>query len=310
MSNLRHVNAIAGRLSLRQPQRTSLEILDRVTEIAPPSKRADLAAALDVIRSEYPGVTDFERDFVSLCFIVRWAALAGEGVVLNKDGSLQRSARFRGPDLDSAVPAELVAVAGRLNNAFRRLGSGWAIFVEAQRHGAVSYPASTFADSASALVDAERKADFEEAGAHFESSYFLTFLYLPPAEDAARAETWLYEGRDHAGVDAREVLRGFVDRTDRILNLIDAFMPECVWLDDAETLTYLHSTISTKRHRVASSAAPSIRRRIAASSRPAPSERTRKTSSQMSSQASRGRDASWCMGDRATKRSGSHNRRI
>ncbi|MGR6532024.1 DEAD/DEAH box helicase [Brevundimonas sp. RM1] len=68
MSNLRHVNAIAGRLSLRQPQRTSLEILDRVTEIAPPSKRADLAAALDVIRSEYPGVTDFERDFVSLCF--------------------------------------------------------------------------------------------------------------------------------------------------------------------------------------------------------------------------------------------------
>jgi len=68
MSNLRHVNAIAGRLSLRQPQRASLEILDRVTEIAPPSKRADLAAALDVIRSEYPGVTDFERDFVSLCF--------------------------------------------------------------------------------------------------------------------------------------------------------------------------------------------------------------------------------------------------
>lgn len=68
MSNLRHVNAIAGRLSLRQPQRASLEILDRVTEIVPPSKRTDLAAALDVIRSEYPGVTDFERDFVSLCF--------------------------------------------------------------------------------------------------------------------------------------------------------------------------------------------------------------------------------------------------
>ena len=64
-----------------------------------------------------------------------WVALVGEGMVLNKDGSLQRTARFRGPDLDSAVPAELVAVAGRLNNAFRRLGSGWAIFVEvARRH--------------------------------------------------------------------------------------------------------------------------------------------------------------------------------
>ena len=59
------------------------------------------------------------------------------------------------------------------------------------------------------------------------SRYFLTFLYLPPAEDAARAESWLYEGRDRdEGVDAREVLRGFVDRTDRVLQLVEGFMPE------------------------------------------------------------------------------------
>jgi hypothetical protein len=40
----RHVNAIAGRLSLRMPQRESLEILDRITEIAPPRKDLDLPA--------------------------------------------------------------------------------------------------------------------------------------------------------------------------------------------------------------------------------------------------------------------------
>ncbi len=64
----RHVNAIAGRLSLRAPQRQSLEILDRITEIIPPHKGADLAAALATIRSEFPTVTDFEREFPSLCF--------------------------------------------------------------------------------------------------------------------------------------------------------------------------------------------------------------------------------------------------
>lgn len=68
MSNLRHVNAIAGRLSLRQPQRRSLEILDRVTEIVSPNKAADPAAALEIIKSEFPRVVDFERDFPSLCF--------------------------------------------------------------------------------------------------------------------------------------------------------------------------------------------------------------------------------------------------
>ena len=64
----RHVNAIAGRLSLRHPQRRSLEILDRITEIVPPRKDTDIAAALAVIHSEFPSVTDFERDFPSLCF--------------------------------------------------------------------------------------------------------------------------------------------------------------------------------------------------------------------------------------------------
>lgn len=64
----RHVNAIAGRLSLRAPQRRALEILDRLTEIAPPSKSTDPAAALEAIRREFPGVTDFEREFASVCF--------------------------------------------------------------------------------------------------------------------------------------------------------------------------------------------------------------------------------------------------
>ena len=64
----RHVNAISGRLSLRPPQRRSLEILDRITEIALPSKDSDADAALEAIRGEFPSVTYFERDFPSLCF--------------------------------------------------------------------------------------------------------------------------------------------------------------------------------------------------------------------------------------------------
>src|SRR2546428_6220990 len=64
----RHVNTIAARLSLRPPQWHSLEILDRVTEIVPPKTGSDVAAALATIRSEFPSVTDFEREFPSLCF--------------------------------------------------------------------------------------------------------------------------------------------------------------------------------------------------------------------------------------------------
>jgi type III restriction enzyme len=60
--------AIANRLSLRQPQRDSLEILDKVCELLPLSKDTDAAQALQAIQSAFPSVTDFERDFASMCF--------------------------------------------------------------------------------------------------------------------------------------------------------------------------------------------------------------------------------------------------
>ncbi|RVM14271.1 conjugal transfer protein TrbE [Sinorhizobium meliloti] len=195
-------------------------------------------------------LAEYRKKNAGLADFLPWAALVAPGVVLNKDGSFQRTARFRGPDLDSATPAELVATTARLNNALRRLGSGWAVFVEAQRNPANDYPESLFADEASALVDVERREQFEESGVLFESSYFLTFVWLPPAEEASRMEGWLYEGRERSGVDPWELLKGFVDRTDRVLHLFEGFVPEAGWLDDAETLTYLHSTVSVTRHRV------------------------------------------------------------
>jgi type IV secretion system protein VirB4 len=195
-------------------------------------------------------LAEYCRRAQSLADFLPWAALVREGVILNKDGSFQRTAKFRGPDLDSSTAAELVAITSRLNNALRRLGSGWAIFIEAQRLPAHSYPDSEFPDAASRLVDAERRAQFEEEGAHFESRYFLSLLWLPPADDATRAEAWLYENRANDGADWRAALNGFADRTDRVLALIEGFMPEAEWLDDGETLTYLHACISTRRQRV------------------------------------------------------------
>jgi len=63
-----HVNTISNRLSLRPPQRDSLEILARVCDIIPLHKNGNTAQALDIIKSEFPTVEDFERGFPSLCF--------------------------------------------------------------------------------------------------------------------------------------------------------------------------------------------------------------------------------------------------
>jgi len=67
MSN-RTVRIISQRLSLRQPQADSLEILADVLAQVTLPKGGDATAALEVIRDTYPSVEAFERDFPSLCF--------------------------------------------------------------------------------------------------------------------------------------------------------------------------------------------------------------------------------------------------
>lgn len=195
-------------------------------------------------------LTEYRRRGRALADYLPWAGLVAPGVVLNKDGAFQRTARFRGYDLDSAAPGELAAVAAQLNALLRRLGSGWALFAEAQRAEAQTYPESRFPDPVSQLVDEERRAAFEAEGAHFESRYRLTFLWLPPAEPSARAAGWLYEGKAQAGADWRAALGGFVDRTDRLLGLLQLCTAEAAWLSDEETLAYLHGTVSSRPQRV------------------------------------------------------------
>ncbi len=199
---------------------------------------------------------EYRRRSARLADFLPWAALVAPGVVLNKDGSFQRTAEFRGPDLDSATDAEVAAVAARLNSALRRLGSSWALFVEARRDPAAAYPESAFPDPVSMLVDAERKAAFVESGEHFESRFYLTLVYLPPAERRGRLEGLFVEGRSGAGLDWRGELSGFIDRSDRLLALLDGLMPKVVWLDDGQTLSFLHGAISTARQRVSAPETP------------------------------------------------------
>jgi type IV secretion system protein TrbE len=198
-------------------------------------------------------LAEYRKKTASLSDYLPWACLVGPGIVLNKDGSFQRTLRYRGPDLDSATEAELVSITARLNNILKRFGAGWALFFEAERVPANQYPGARFADAASWLVDQERYAAFSADGAHHESRYFLTFLYLPPPEHEGRAERLLYERSDEVAIETepRAQLEWFVTETDRALQMLQSILPEAEALDDSGTLTYLHDTISNKRHPVA-----------------------------------------------------------
>lgn len=199
---------------------------------------------------------EYQKRPERLADFLPWAALIAPGVVLNKDGSFQRTVRYRGPDLESAEPGELVGFCARVNNILKRFRSGWALFFEADRIPASGYPASRWRDPVAWLIDEERRARFED-GAHFESVFYLTFAYLPPSDRASKAEGLFFErtGRDEAPT-YRDQLDLFLTETGRAIDLLSGLTPECEVLDDDETLTFLHACISAKRHKVAAPAAP------------------------------------------------------
>jgi type IV secretion system protein VirB4 len=207
-----------------------------------------------------------------------WAVLVAPGVVLNKDGSFQATARFRGPDVRSATADELVSFAARANNVFKRLGSGWAAYVEADRREITDYPTGVFEDDLSRLIDAERAAAFEEAGAQFETVHHLTLQWTPPADASAKASAFFFaaDGKPKGSGKAkrktaeepasdvatdkqlglgREALAAFQRSTAHAFGLFEAMVADFHALDDDETLTYLKGAVSPRRQSVRAPAA-------------------------------------------------------
>jgi type IV secretion system protein VirB4 len=177
-----------------------------------------------------------------------WAALVAPGVVLNKDGSFLTAFRLRGPDLESSTEDELMAVRARLNNALKRLGTGWCLHLEARRRPADPYPAAETEVTAAWLVDAERQALFGAAETAFETDYRLALTWLPPADETRKVERVLFDGLAHPGRDWQAVLALFRREADALSDLLADTLPEARPLTDAELLGWLHACVTTKPH--------------------------------------------------------------
>ena len=179
-----------------------------------------------------------------------WAALVAPGVVLNKDGSFTTALRFRGPDLESSTEDELMAVRARLNNALKRLGTGWCLHAEARRRSAEPYPESVFDLDAAWLLDAERRDRFDSADPAFETDFRLALTWLPPADETRTLERWLFDGLAKGGQDWRLSLEAFRRETGVVTDLLADALPEIDRLGDAELLTWLHDTVSPRPFRI------------------------------------------------------------
>jgi type IV secretion/conjugal transfer VirB4 family ATPase len=150
-------------------------------------------------------------------------ALIGDGVLLQQDGSLVAGWFYRGPDMHSATHAEMHALTMRFNSVLR-LGSGWMLHADLIRSRAPGYPdEGAFPHAVTRVIDAERRQQFMDEGAHFESEYFLTLTYLPPLENEEKLKGWMFEGQRNgrSGI-AQQTLERFRARIEMFENVFGA----------------------------------------------------------------------------------------
>lgn len=194
---------------------------------------------------EYKALPDRVAD------LLPWAGLLTSGQVLTKTGELMAVLRFRGPDLESAGKIEQLGVALRLNNALKRLVGGWTVQTEAWRRETTDYPVSPWRHPVAQLLDAERQAQFQDAGRHFETDYYVTLIYKTPTERRQRAVQWLWEHvpADHVHYgQVRDYMDDVVQGLQRLLG--DVF-PYVERLHGSALLTYLHAAATLREHPVA-----------------------------------------------------------
>jgi len=154
--------------------------------------------ALAPFRSKAAGLPD----------LLNYAALIDEGIVQGKDGSMLAGFFFGGDDAASATASERNYLTALVNNYLARFGSGWAMWVDAARLASPGYPVpetSHFPEPVTALIDAERRAMFEQENRHFETEYALVLQFLPPLRRDSKLGELVYDddGRDDTSPEQR-----------------------------------------------------------------------------------------------------------
>ena len=165
-------------------------------------------------------------------------------VVLNKDGSIQTTWKYRGPDLNSSINEQLSIMTQQLNNVFDGLDTGWVLYFEAQRRPSTSYATDNhFPDKITYYIDDERRKFFS-GGRHFESNYFATAYWMPPNDNEGRVREFMVEGAKHKKISVWDNIEVYADVVNKLTGTFHHLHIPAEFLTPDETLTYLHSCTS------------------------------------------------------------------
>lgn len=175
-----------------------------------------------------------------------------ENVVWCGDHGIFKVWEFRGPDMDSATPLEMMQYTALLNNALKMLGDGYIIYLDAQRHVASDYEKSKMPTPLIQQFENER-AEYYESASHFETNYYIIIYKMPPIEMKEKILDFFIKDskkeQDQPKEDVYEkILDDFLKQTHTFVEILGTHcFKELKPLDATGTISYLHNIVSDHR---------------------------------------------------------------
>ena len=218
------------------------------------------------------------KKYADLSEVVTWLAMTNNNVILNNNGTLQKTYSFYGADCSAMTDDDFSMYFERVNNALKRIPHGFMLFFESQKEYDTEYIELSDENELQREFDEIRKANLTNTQ-NFKIRYYLTIVYKEPNELLKRVGTVIDKDNKTVVKEFKGLLRetfslfnpklveseldnidqnyidnltdlesNFLENCNDIILLLQKAMPSVKALNREETLTYLHSTISDQRY--------------------------------------------------------------
>jgi len=179
--------------------------------------------------------------------LLGFALMVDSKTLMHKDGAFSAYFIYRGPDVDSSTGTYLDAVVASLNQALRYTQDGWMLEMNLVSLEATDYPApQDFPDIVSAMIDDERRAQYESEDSHFDTLTYLTLTWTPDRELSARIKKFAIETDSEVkAMTLDEIHAKFENQLTEITGVLSAFL-KLERIEGQDLLTFLHYCITGK----------------------------------------------------------------
>lgn len=172
-----------------------------------------------------------------------WLMYIAENIILLKSGSFLTLFRYYGNDLSFSSKDTQAGYYYQVNNALKRLGSGFALFIECARRKSESFTDNPAVSDSLALqtIQAEHKENFSTL---YTSRHYLGIVYKPP-EDISSHRLSAFFRSETNDQNYEQHLKNFQQQVKELVDILSLLM-DIRPLSEAEALSYLHSCISDR----------------------------------------------------------------